>query len=95
MKHLPYTHTRNVSLIGAAARVVWHAAARFLVPRWERAVVVSRNAAVRQLAARVLLLLGMVLQIVLLLVLGYMVDLCLSLMELWADLARKHLELTL
>ena len=39
--------------------------------------------------------LGLALQLVLLLVLGYMVDLCISLMELWAELARKHLELTL
>lgn len=33
--------------------------------------------------------------VVSLLALAYMVDLCLSLMELWADLARKHLEITL
>lgn len=95
MKQLPYTHARNVSLIGAAARAVWHATARFLRPRVEWAVAVSRDALVRQLAARILLLLGIVMQIVLLLVLGYLIDLSLSLMELWAELARKHLELTL
>jgi hypothetical protein len=34
-------------------------------------------------------------QIVLLCVAFYLVDLCIALMELWAQLARKHLELTL
>lgn len=38
---------------------------------------------------------GLVVQMVLLLVAAYMVDLCISLMELWADLAQKHLEITL
>lgn len=33
--------------------------------------------------------------VVSLLVLAYMIDLCLSLMELWAELARKHLEIML
>jgi len=40
-------------------------------------------------------LLGLVTQAVMLLVAAYLCDLALSLMELWADLARKHLELTL
>lgn len=44
---------------------------------------------------RVLLLLGLLLQVVLLFVAGYLIDLGISLMELWAELARKHLELTL
>lgn len=42
-----------------------------------------------------LLLLGLVVQGVLLFVTAYLVDLAVSLMELWAELARKHLELTL
>jgi hypothetical protein len=42
-----------------------------------------------------LLLAGAVVQIVLLLTVAYLIDLSLSLMELWADLARKHLEITL
>lgn len=42
-----------------------------------------------------LLLVGILGQIVLLLVASYLVDLSVSLMELWAELARKHLEITL
>ena len=33
-------------------------------------------------------------QLVALYALGELIDLCISLMELWAELARKHLELT-
>lgn len=43
----------------------------------------------------VLLLVGLVVQVVLASLAGYLVDLSLSLVELWADLARKHLEITL
>lgn len=42
-----------------------------------------------------LALVGLLVQVVLLLVVGYMIDLCISLMELWAELAQKHLEITL
>ena len=41
------------------------------------------------------LILGLVVQLVLLWLLGELIDLAISLMELWAELARKHLELTL
>jgi hypothetical protein len=34
-------------------------------------------------------------QVVLLFVVAYLIDLGISLMELWAELAQKHLELTL
>lgn len=49
----------------------------------------------RTVAAYLALLLGLLLQGVLLLTTAYLVDLSVSLMELWADLARKHLEITL
>lgn len=42
-----------------------------------------------------LLLVGLVVQMVLVLLAAYMTDLSISLMELWVDLARKHMELTL
>jgi type VI protein secretion system component VasF len=95
MKYLAYHHRRNVSLIGALARWVWGTAARLLIPRWKWAAVVLRDPLVRQLVARILLLVGLVAQCALLLVFGYLIDLSLSLMELWAELARKHMELTL
>lgn len=41
------------------------------------------------------ILLGLAAEIVLVLVTAYLVDLSISLMELWAELARKHLELTM
>jgi hypothetical protein len=43
----------------------------------------------------VVLILLTMFQMVLLWLLGQMVDLCISLMELWVELARKHLEITL
>jgi hypothetical protein len=39
-------------------------------------------------------LVGLVVQMWLLWAAGELVDLCLSLMEVWAELARKHLEIT-
>lgn len=48
-----------------------------------------------RLVAGLLLLVGIAVQLVALYALGELIDLCVSLMELWAELARKHLELTL
>lgn len=42
-----------------------------------------------------LVLVGLVGQAALLLTAAYLIDLAVSLMELWAELARKHLEITL
>jgi len=42
-----------------------------------------------------LALLGLLTELVLMFIAFYLVDLSISLMELWADLARKHLEITL
>ena len=42
-----------------------------------------------------LALLGLAVELVLMFIAFYLVDLSISLMELWADLARKHLEITL
>lgn len=50
---------------------------------------------VRRILHTVLICLGLVVQGLLLLTAAYLIDLALSLMELWALLARKHLELTL
>lgn len=49
----------------------------------------------RAMSVHVLLLVALLSQAVALLVLGYLVDLSISLFELWADLARKHLEITM
>lgn len=50
----------------------------------------------RRFPWRVLLLLtGFLVQVVLTYMMWQLVDLCLALMEVWLELARKHLELTL
>lgn len=49
----------------------------------------------RTVAAYLALVLGLAVQGILLLTAAYLIDLAISLMELWAELARKHLELTL
>lgn len=60
---------------------------------WARAATGSQRA--RRLAAYLVCALALVVQGVLLLMVAYLCDLSISLMELWADLARKHLEITL
>jgi hypothetical protein len=65
---------------------------RSLLPTvWGFVMSVARHPASRM----VVLVLLIMLQMVLLWLLGQMIDLCLSLMEVWVELARKHLELTL
>lgn len=54
-----------------------------------------RSHRARALVAYLVCSVGLLAQLVLLLMAGYLVDLSVSLMELWADLARKHLEITL
>lgn len=95
MKHFMYAHSRNVSLIAALLGAMWRTAARVIVPRLTRAVAMLSHELVRTIVLRVLLLVAVLAQIALLLVFGYLIDLSLSLMELWAELARKHLELTM
>lgn len=49
----------------------------------------------RAVAGPFLLCLALLVQVVLVLVVGYLIDLSISLMDLWVELARKHMELTL
>ena len=49
----------------------------------------------RQVLIRIGLIVGLVVQLVLLWLLGELVSLCISLFEVWAELAAKHLEITL
>jgi len=56
---------------------------------------VAHKRPARQALHIFLIVLGFCVQGALLLAAGYLVDLSVSLMELWAELARKHLELTL
>jgi len=54
-----------------------------------------RQPHIRRALHTCLIVVGLVVQMVLMLTVAYLCDLALSLMELWADLARKHLELTM
>ena len=47
------------------------------------------------LLIRIGLIVGLMVQMVLLWLLGELVSLCISLFEVWAELAAKHLEITL
>lgn len=49
----------------------------------------------QRIAGRLLFTLGLVAQLVLLWLAGELLDLFVAAVELWAELARKHLELTL
>jgi hypothetical protein len=75
----------------------WKASAAALVVRQllARAGGLARSQQWRNTARIALLLLGLVVQALMLLTAAYLCDLALSLMELWAELARKHLELTM
>jgi len=68
-------------------RVPWRS-----VPPTVRAFVRLHRA---RLAYGLLLLLGLTMQLILIAVVEQLVDLSISLMEVWAELARKQLELTL
>lgn len=78
------------------------AKARTLSPSWSRAFRVPGlwlwHTWVKSssgVLGRVVLFLALLCQIVLALATCYLIDLSVSLMELWAELARKHMELTL
>ena len=95
MNHLRYDHTRSVSILSALLRAVPQAVARWF-PQWLAGHSrVFKSERTRRVVAYVLLVLGMVLQGVMILVACYLIDLALALMDLWALLARKYLELTL
>lgn len=95
MKYLPYGHSPNTSLILVVGRLLRQRIAGHLAPMCGRLFRLSRQPATRRIAGYLLLALGLVLQLVLTLVVMELIDLSISLMELWAELARKHLEITL
>lgn len=95
MKYLLYGHRATVPLLLALWRLTRHCVARWFPPMTgEPRSTIHRRPWRRWLAAAALVL-GFLVQLVLLWLLGELVDLCISLMELWAELARKHLEIML
>lgn len=95
MNQLPYGHTRNVSLARGILGMLWRTTAHTVPPMVAWAVRVWKNPRARQMATLIMLLVGLLVQLGLVLLAGYLVDLSLSLMDLWVELARKHLELTM
>ena len=67
-----------------------------ILGRWLAPVArAARSQRLRAVLGPLLLILGLMVQLVLVGLAGYLVDLSISLMDLWAELARKHLEITL
>lgn len=55
----------------------------------------ARSQRLRAVLGPLLLTLGLLVQVVLVCMAGYLVDLSISLVDLWLELARKHLEITM
>jgi hypothetical protein len=95
MKYLSAAHRRILTVCRLAVLLARRVQS---VPRpqtWGWLAGISRSRMVYLITMRLLLLVGLVVQVVLLFVAGYLIDLGISLMELWADLARRHLEITM
>lgn len=95
MMHQPYeqrarlhalVHHAATSILRWAVSVFWLRVAAALPPMSTRPL---------RLATSLLIVLGLMGQLVLLWLAGEMLDLYVSAVDLWAELARKHLELTL
>ena len=92
MNKLRYSHARALSLAEVVYvwlyRTIYHWAGTSLPggPRGQRG---------RRILLAAAVVLTLVCEFVMLWMLAELIDLCISLMELWTVLARKHLELTL
>lgn len=95
MKHLVYAHQISVSLVGALWVWTRRSVAGLVSPGEDRPHRVKTPRPWLAVLRVTALVLALIIDVVALYALGYMIDLCVSLMELWAELARKHLEITL
>jgi hypothetical protein len=92
MKYLAYSHAAVTPLALALGRWLYQGIVRFLVPRGSGPLLSRRR---RRILIAAGVVLSLLLQVVLLWLLGEMISLCIALMEVWAELAAKHLEITL
>lgn len=92
MKLIRYTHEPLRSLLAFSLKALTGAARRVLAQ--VLAVSCTRRPPAKVIAW-VGLLLGALMQVVLVCLVWYLVDLCIALMEVWAELAAKHLQITL
>lgn len=92
MRYLPYEHAKNVALIVVIARAIRQRVAG-LFPK--RPATVAPAPGRRLAFAWAGIVVGLLGQLVLVWLGWQLVDLCISLMEVWAELATKHLEIVL
>lgn len=90
-----YAHQRNVALLMAMWRWCHGLVAGWFSPDEPSGRGTRRRRSWAHLIGVAVIVTALVLQAVLIYVAGELIDLSISLMELWAELARKHLELTL
>jgi hypothetical protein len=79
------------SLLGAAERALYRVVKSRLTPGLRRLLPGRRG---RPLIAGIVLIVSLVAQAFMLILLAQLVDLCISLFEVWALLARKYVELS-
>lgn len=92
MKHLMYVHRNLRPLISVVSGLVYQwVAGRLKVPlRAGR-----RRLPWRRLATIAAVIITLVIEAIMLVMLAQLVDLCISLMEVWTELAAKHLGIML
>ena len=95
MRYLVYAHQHNTALLMALWRWVHGLVAGWFSPDEPGGRGTRRRRSWAHLTGAAVIIVALVVQVVLVCVVGELIDLCISLMELWAELARKHLELTL
>lgn len=92
MKLIRYVHEPLQSLVVFSLKTLVAAARRALA---QVLTVSSTRRPPAKVIAWVGLIVGALMQVVLVLLVWSLVDLCIDLMEVWAELAAKHLEITL
>lgn len=92
MKLIRYAHEPLQALIVFSLKTLSGAARRVLAR--VLAGLHTRRPPAKSIAVAGLIL-GALMQVVLICLVWYLVDLCIVLMEVWAELAAKHLEITL
>jgi hypothetical protein len=92
MKQLLYRHLNLPPLVAVWYRLIHELVGRLLLDLWAGRRMTPRR---RRCLAVAGVVVSLGIQIVLIILVQQLVDLCISLMEVWAELAAKHLEITL
>ena len=92
MKYLIYGHRSVTPLIVILMRLIVWTVRRLGIPGFSRWAV---RIGWRRIVTWIAVVVALVAQAVMLYTLSQLVELCISLMEVWVELAAKHLEITL